>query len=307
MSKIRKITNEVIVGATILIALVISIYGYFYLREIPVRRNGFHVYMVFKDITGLERGDAVTVAGLKVGRVVEMKLDAGHVRVKAWLNGDIPFPKDSRAAIRSIGMIGEKYIDLQPGHSNERLREGDVIRGEYISDIADMGGPVSELIAQLNTLLAKFNKAMDSAFGLKTQKHFAETLEHTRNISSQIQSALEENLAQIQRVVANLDTLTDELKDYWKKNETAIDSTTIKMAAMTSLMQQTVLKLDSVLTATQAMLAEVTEQRGTVGKAIYDDELYRKLNDTIEQAQSILNEMQKNPGKYLQMSIIRLF
>lgn len=307
MKRRQKIVNEVIVGAAIVAAIVVSIYGYVFLRDIPVRQRGYHVYMIFDDITGLERGDAVTVSGLKVGRVVEMKLDDGHVRVKAWLNGDIPFPRDSRAAIRSIGMIGEKYIDLQLGHSDELLREGDVIRGEYINDIADMGGPVSELITQLNMLLSKFNIAMDSAFGQETQRHFAETLRHTRDLSLQMERALEQNLRQINNVIANLDTLTGALKSYWQRNEVALDSTTSNVAEMASQLRTTLTRLDSILVDTQAMLDEINTQNGAVGKAIYNDELYTRLNETLQQAQAILDEVKRNPGKYLQMSIIRLF
>ncbi|MDQ7052849.1 MAG: MlaD family protein [candidate division KSB1 bacterium] len=307
MATKRKFTNEVIVGLVIIVAIVVSVYGYIFLREIPVRQKGFHVYMVFKDITGLERGDMVTVSGLKVGRVREMRLDNGYVRVKAWLNGDIPFPKDSRAAIRSIGMIGEKYIDLKPGVSEETLREGDVIKGEYINDIADMGGPVSELIAQPNVLLHKVNAAMDSAFSRETQKHFAETLEFARNISAQIQDGLRRNMNELQSSIRNFDAITTELRGYWQRNRVAIDSTTIHVASLASQMRYTLSNLDSVLTVTRRLLAEVENENGTVGKAIKSQELYEKLNSTLNEAQTILNDIKKHPGKYLQLSIIRLF
>ncbi len=307
MASKRKFTNEVIVGLTIIVAIAVSVWGYIFLREIPVRQKGFHVYMLFKDITGLERGDMVTVSGLKVGRVQDMRLDNGLVRVKAWLNGDIPFPKDSRAAIRSIGMIGEKYIDLKPGVANEYLKEGDVIQGEYINDIADMGGPVSELIAQLNVLLHKVNAAMDSAFNRKTQRHFAETLEYARNIAADIQDNLQRNMAQLQSSIHNFDVLTGELRNYWQRNQVAIDSTTIHVASLASQMRYTLTHLDSVLISTRRLLAEVENQNGTVGKAIKSQELYDKLQSTIDEAQSILNDIKKHPGKYLQFSIIRLF
>ncbi|RMD94546.1 MAG: MCE family protein, partial [Calditrichaeota bacterium] len=244
MAKKRKFTNEIIVGAAILIAIAVAIYGYVFLREIPVRQHGFHVYMVFSDITGLEKGDAVTVSGLKVGRVQEMKLTKGFVKVKTWLNGSIPFPKDSRAAIRSIGMIGEKYIDLQPGHSSEMLAEGDVIQGSYISDIADMGGPVSKMITQLNSLLTKFNTAMDSAFGAQTQRHFAETLEHTRNISYQMQLSMQKNLDHFQNVLTSFDTLSTSLKNYWQNNQKAIGQTTENVSAMAVQLRHTLTKID---------------------------------------------------------------
>ncbi|RMF67662.1 MAG: MCE family protein [Calditrichaeota bacterium] len=307
MNKKRKIANEALVGLTIVAAIAASIWGYVFLREIPVRQRGFHVYMIFKDVTGLERGDMVAVSGLKVGRVQEMKLDRGYVRVKVWLNGDIPFPKDSQAAVRSIGMIGEKYVDLQPGVSDEYLQEGDTIKGEYVNDIADMGGPVSELIVQLNKLLRKMNTAMDSAFGTETQRHFAETLEYTRNISYQMQNALKENMDVLQHTIRNFDAITSELHQYWQRNQKSIDSTTIRVADLTAQLQSTLTNMDSVLTVTRGLLADVENEKGAMGKAIKSEELYNRLNDTLQQAQSILDDVKKNPAKYLQLSVIRIF
>ncbi|RMD94926.1 MAG: hypothetical protein D6814_13950, partial [Calditrichaeota bacterium] len=110
-----------------------------------------------------------------------------------------------------------------------------------------------------------------------------------------------------QNVLTSFDTLSTSLKNYWQHNQKAIGQTTENVSAMAVQLRHTLTKIDSMLNVTQTLLADVESQRGTAGKVLRNDELYQKLNDTIEQAQTILDDVKKNPAKYLQISVIRLF
>ena len=303
----RSWTNEIIVGASIVISLFLLIFGYVYLREIPVRQKGYEVFMIFNNVTGLESGDAVTVAGLKVGRVQEMELNNSHVSVRVWLNGEVPFSYDSRAMIRSIGMIGEKYIDLMPGSGERMLKDDDTVVGDYISDLADAGGGLNELMAQTNLLLVKLTTALDSSLTKEAQRAVAATLVNTEYITSQLRENLEKNMAYLNNTLASFDTISLGLKNYWQKHHTTMDSISYNLARSSSQLPGLMAQLDSTITTTQKLLAVVENQQGTVGKAFYDDELYHRANQTIHEAQSLLEDVKKNPGKYLQISVIDLF
>ncbi len=303
----RRWTNEIIVGTGIMLAIAIGIYGYVFLRDLPVRQQGYKINILFKNVTGLQTGDAITVSGLKVGRILEMKLDREHVNVRVWMNGQVPFPNDSRAAIRSIGMIGEKYIDLMPGAASETLQEDDTITGEYISDIADAGGSLSELMSQTNALLAKLNTAVDSAFSHRSQKAIAAMLINTEDITRQVNMNLEGNMRHLKNTMAYMDSLSSGLNTFWQQRQSSIDSVSQNLATTTAQLPTTLAKLDSALTETRKLLAAVEQQKGAVGKALYDDELYTKANQTVTQLQTILDDVKKNPSKYLQISMIHLF
>jgi phospholipid/cholesterol/gamma-HCH transport system substrate-binding protein len=303
----RRWTSEVIVGAAILVAIAIGIYGYVYLREIPVRRQGYEINIIFDNITGLEAGDAVTVSGLKVGRVQQMRLDNSHVAVRVWMNGEVPFPRDSRAAIRSIGMIGEKYIDLMPGAATESLQDGDTILGTYITDFADAGGSLSDLMSQASSLLSKLNTAMDSALSRRAPSAFAATLDNTQRLTNRLDKNLENNMRHLESALTNLDTLSSKWKSFWLTHRASIDSTAENIAKSAAQLPRVVAQIDSTLTVTRHLLAAVKNQNGMVGKVIYNDELYRKANQTIDEVQALLDDVKKNPAKYLQVSVIRLF
>ncbi|KAA0224844.1 MCE family protein [candidate division KSB1 bacterium] len=301
----RRWTNEVVVGAVILIAIAISIYGYVFLRNIPVRQRGFDIYITFNNVTGLEKNDAITVAGFKVGRILDMKLDRDQVIVRAWLNGQTPFSRDSRCAIRSIGMIGEKYIDLIPGTSNEFLKEGDTIAGDYISDLADAGGGVNEIMSETRALLQRINAVVDTALDRPAQRAISGTLMNMESISSKINHNLDKDRRHLSNTIARFDSISRELKLFWQLHNTSVDSIVNNMAASTSSLPAMMAKLDSAVTSAQKLLAMVENRQGTVGKAMYDEELYNKLNKTLDEANLMLDDVKKNPSKYLQFSVFR--
>ncbi len=303
----RRWTNEVIVGAAIVLAIAIGIYGYVYLREIPVRQRGFEITIIFENVTGLEKGDGVTVSGLKVGHVNQMQLESGHVAVRVWMDGKVPFPRDSRAAIRSIGMIGEKYIDLLPGAAKEPLQEGDIIVGSYINDLADAGGSLSDLMSQATSLLTKLNTVLDTAMHRNAPQALAISLDNIQRLTNRLDKSFEKNARHLDNTMANLDTMSSSVESFWRRRKATIDSAAQNFSASAAHLPKAVAQLDSVLTVTRKLLTEVENQQGTVGKILRDDEMYRKANQTVDDLQALLDDVKKNPGKYLQVSVFRFF
>ena len=305
----RRWSSEITVGVSIILALFILVYGYIFLREIPVRQNGFEVDILFDNITGLEVGDRVSVSGLRVGRVQKLSLAEKYVKVRIWLDGSIHFPTDSRAAIKSIGMIGEKYIDLILGSNSDPLQEDSQIFGEYVNDLADAGGSAKDLMSQTSTLLGKFNTVMDSLLERQAHVDFSRTIRNTEQLTARLDRSLSKNMGHIKNTLTNIDTLLTGMKSSWQRNEQEIDSTVQNFANGTERLPQVMAKLDSVLTTTQHLLTSIEQQKGAVGKALYQDEIYVKANDAVDKLNVILEELKKNPQKYMQMraSLIHLF
>jgi phospholipid/cholesterol/gamma-HCH transport system substrate-binding protein len=90
----------------------------------------YSVTALFDDIGGLKPRAAVRSAGVLVGRVREIGFDDTRFQAIVVLDLDrrIQFPKDSSAQILTSGLLGEKYIGLQPGADSDMLKESDRIQ-----------------------------------------------------------------------------------------------------------------------------------------------------------------------------------
>lgn len=100
---------------------------------------------VFPDVDGVTRGTDIRVAGVKVGRVSDVRLNPETYMAEAVLDlpADLLLPTDSAALIQSDGLLGGAYIQLQPGGAPDNLMPG--------SEIEDVQGAVSLL-----SLMMKF-------------------------------------------------------------------------------------------------------------------------------------------------------
>ncbi|KAF0193136.1 MAG: putative ABC transport system substrate-binding protein [Gammaproteobacteria bacterium] len=84
----------------------------------------------FGSISGLKKGADIEIAGVKVGKVTDIALDGSQYEalVKLSLSSRYKLQQDSIASVRTAGVIGDKFISIAPGGSEEYLRAGDSIR-----------------------------------------------------------------------------------------------------------------------------------------------------------------------------------
>jgi phospholipid/cholesterol/gamma-HCH transport system substrate-binding protein len=84
----------------------------------------------FDNIGGLKVRAPVRSAGVTVGRVTAIALDPQTFqgRVTMELDSNVKFPADTSAKILTAGLLGDQYIGLEPGGSDQNLASGDRIR-----------------------------------------------------------------------------------------------------------------------------------------------------------------------------------
>lgn len=86
----------------------------------------YQLYARFNRTDGLLIGDTVRLAGMDIGRVVNARLDDNFKAILTLeLKDSVKLPDDSSAAIVSSGITGGKYIEIEPGGSEDMLNQGD--------------------------------------------------------------------------------------------------------------------------------------------------------------------------------------
>lgn len=86
----------------------------------------YQLYARFNRTDGLQVGDNVRLSGIDVGRVTDAVLDDNFKAIlKMEIKEDVKLPDDSSAAIVSSSIMGKKYIEIDPGGSEDMLNPGD--------------------------------------------------------------------------------------------------------------------------------------------------------------------------------------
>lgn len=147
---------ETVMGAVVLV--VAGGFLYFAYNNSNIKTiDGYTVVADFNNLTGIDVGSDVRVGGIKVGVVEKLHLDADSYQAQATLRvrENVKLPKDTSAAIRSSGLLGEKFIALDVGNDDAMLAQNDMIRhtesavsleemlGKFIFSAADAKGASS--------------------------------------------------------------------------------------------------------------------------------------------------------------------
>ncbi|GAB4165478.1 MAG: outer membrane lipid asymmetry maintenance protein MlaD [Rickettsiaceae bacterium] len=92
--------------------------------------KGYKLIANFQNIDGISKGSDVKLAGIKVGFVEDVTLedDTYYAVLQLKINEDVKIPKDSSAIVSTSGLLGGKYIKLNPGASDDNFENGGKIK-----------------------------------------------------------------------------------------------------------------------------------------------------------------------------------
>lgn len=121
----RRNLVETILGAIVLIVAVVFLVFAMETGEVGTVK-GYRLTASFLKAGGLETGNDVRIAGVKVGSVIDRRLDPETFEaiIGFTVDSDIRLPDDSAVTVTSDGILGGKYLRLLPGASDGKLTEG---------------------------------------------------------------------------------------------------------------------------------------------------------------------------------------
>jgi phospholipid/cholesterol/gamma-HCH transport system substrate-binding protein len=126
-----KVGVFVFIGLVILMTFILSIGG------VKTWTSGYKVNFIFNFVNGVKRGAPVRFAGVDVGQVQAIKFyyDDKEVKTKVrltcWVNKRASIPLDSTIWVNTLGLLGEKYVEIIPGQDyNNVMAAGQDLAGE---------------------------------------------------------------------------------------------------------------------------------------------------------------------------------
>jgi len=138
----KKYSNETIVG--IFVVLGLAAIGFMAVRLGNVSLlgdNTYTLYAPFSSVSGLHVGNSVDMMGMEIGRVAAFKMDQEKQQAIAELHiqNGIQVFDDAIASIKTAGLIGDKYVSIDPGGGGDLLNSGDtIIETESPVDIMEL-------------------------------------------------------------------------------------------------------------------------------------------------------------------------
>jgi phospholipid/cholesterol/gamma-HCH transport system substrate-binding protein len=272
---------EVKVGIVVVLAIVVGIAGLIWLGDIRMARSGYLLQVMFEDVGGLKVGDYVSVVGVNKGRVRGIELQGTEVLVTMWLSNDVQLAEDCRITIEDVAFIsGTKYVRIDPGQRQKLLDLSQPVRGRGAAgfSLADIGSVVRQ-IEEIITLLQKNLLTEESMRSLR------DAITDLSRISSSIEELVAKTGDELSEGARNLRHISGRLVDVLDQADLSGTMQRVEHISMT---------LDTLATALQ-------QNESTLGRLVKDDSLYQDLRGVITDARDLLQDIQKNPKRYLSL------
>jgi phospholipid/cholesterol/gamma-HCH transport system substrate-binding protein len=126
----KKYSKETLVGIFVVIGLICIGYMTVKLGNVGFfGDNTYSLFAKFNTVTGLREGNPVNMLGLEIGQVNKFTMDQENqvVQVEFKINKGIEIFDDAIASIKTEGLIGDKYVAIDPGGGGDLLADGDTI------------------------------------------------------------------------------------------------------------------------------------------------------------------------------------
>ncbi|MGE5692991.1 MAG: MlaD family protein [Candidatus Zixiibacteriota bacterium] len=243
----------------------------------------------FPALSGLVVGSPVWINGVEVGQVSEIALDKlvaeGKIEISMGINRKYwnLLRQDSKARLGTVGLLGDKYVEIIAGTAaSPELKSGDFILGERPVDLASTLSSTPELLKNADRLLVRLTAIADQIDAGRGSigKLFRD---------DQFYVESRDAMARIKELSGNLNATQKKMGDRLASLAANLDS-------LTSSMKGTAVKMDTFFT-------RVEKGEGSLGLLSSDDKLYREAQQTLTEMKRLLADIQKNPKKYVKLSI----
>ncbi len=294
--------TETIVGLFVLSAIGVFFYLTLTIGTIRLDRNRFHSYRAyFDDTSGLEKKDPVKIAGVEVGQVEDIKLTKDGMAVVYFLvHRQNKLAKNSRAFIRQEGLLGNKYLEIDPGDSSTGiLPAGSAIGfpaaapasvGELLNKFSDIASSIKDVASALQVSVASKESQDNIRDALRG---FAKASDRMANFSLVLERTLDKNEQNINATLADIKDITHDLKKDTVPRLTNDISDMAKKAgkAFESVEDMSVQGRYGFKEAGQVM-EKVNAGKGLIGKLINEDETYADFKATIRNVKEVTDKAQ---------------
>ncbi|HMP72465.1 MAG TPA: MlaD family protein [Kiritimatiellia bacterium] len=275
--------------------------------------KSYELRVMFRDVTGLIRGDKVYVHGVDVGRVKELTIGRDGVLAELTLKYDLELREDYDISVKSASVLGGKYIAIDQGSETlPRIPSDQVLIGRSPVDFIT---EASDAVVAVRTALEEGGILKNIEVAMANVRSITDDLEQGKGTLGRLLKD-EELYENISGVAASLRVITERIErgegaigklmseDEVYDNVKAItadfaelsgrlvrgEGTLGKLLAEDDTLYQ---DLSGAIASLRDVMATVAEGEGTLGKLVKDDEVYEQLKNALIEVRAMIDDLRE--------------
>lgn len=291
---------EIRVGAIVVVAAIIAVIGTMWFQKFQVGEKRYLFYVEFSEVGGLVTGDPIFVNGVERGKVGNLFLHPDRVLVEMTVREGIAIPRDSEVALKSIGIMGERFVAIRQGTSTLYVAPGDTLTGQFQMGLSEVMGSAGSILGEVESTARHLREISEGLSGggrlAEGVDDFAATSKNLRRMTEGNRERLDNALIRFERSATMLDSL---ITGHYAE----IDSSLAAIGRVGGNAEIAADNLAEISKDLKEITAKLRAGEGTAGRLLNDDELIRRLESTVAEMDSLMEDIRKNPNRYVKFSL----
>lgn len=306
------------VGLLILVAAIVVVVAVFAVGDQEgVWKPKYTLFIRYDDVYGLLPGAPVRLAGLRVGTVKDINFSTTNPgKLEVTLRVDEAVQKyirgDSRAIIGTLGLLGDKTIEISAGTDSAlMLEDGDHLmpaKSSSIEAIIAEGGDAVENIKEASRhakeIIEKINNGTGSLGLFVNDPNVYFDLDKLLILTENLTRQLESGTGSFAKFVKD-SSMYVEMRNLMANTNTLFDSLANGEGTLAQLLHDPKPYEDfkSIIADWRTITAKINSGEGAMGQLLTNDTLYINLARTLDRAEALLEDFRLNPGRYIKLRI----
>jgi phospholipid/cholesterol/gamma-HCH transport system substrate-binding protein len=313
MAQSKKVSwSELRVGMLVIASFSILVVTIFFISgKGSVFGGRFKVTTYLPAASGLKEGAPVWLAGVEVGKVDGVNISkssdpARAVEILMSIKNDYinDVRSDSKARLGSIGLLGDKYIELSRGLHGTRIGNGGVVEGSEEADIKRLIESANDLMANMDVLSEKVKSITEkidlgqgSVGKFINDSSLYDNVNRTVKIASDMMEQMKRGEGSIGKLL-NSDELYVRLNTSAEKLNRIADRLESGQGSLGKFLKDDKLynNANQTIEKTKNLVDRIDKGQGTLGKLVTDQELYDKMNKAVTRLTDIAEKIDKGDG-----------
>ncbi len=286
------------VGVIVLLGIAVLLGSLYWLQGYKLERNAQKIRVMFADVGTLAVGDRATVSGVHKGKVNNLELTSNGVQVELLLYRDVHLRRDARFVIKNLGVMGERFIAIDPGKDLLPFDTAATAQGQYDTGLPEVMGLLGEMIVELRGMVGSFKRTVASD---STLEKFNRTAGNLEQISKSVSEFISRNQGTLDSTTRNFLKASERLDKMLSSNAGTVDTVVQRIDRVSGKLEVFVNRLDTLSKSVRSFADALENNDGTLQLLMQDRALYDDLRKTATNLDDLVSDIRANPRKYINL------
>jgi phospholipid/cholesterol/gamma-HCH transport system substrate-binding protein len=309
-----RITREIKLGILTVVTLFLVVWGLNYLKGRDIFSRQITFFAVYNDVSGLIQSNPVSLNGVNIGQVNKISFlpdNSGRILVECIVDNVVPIPVNSTSMLSGASLTGNREIILILGDASQIINSGDTLASRMQvslqEEVSQLVLPIrekaEELFAQVDSVMIIFQAIFNNESRTNITSSFRSIQQTLENLESTTETIDREStriatiLANVESISQNLSNNNENLSNIFQNISDVSDS------LVAANIRQTIAQADESIRNFNSVLDKINRGEGSAGLLVNDEQLYRNLENSANQLEQLLEDIRKNPGRYVRISV----